>query len=179
LNCDFDWGHHHMIVWGHDHPRPPGWWHEHGNERAAAFAGHATVWNPGVRVGYGVARGGDRGWNNEMANRSVAHPIDMGVRSGAAYNSHPNNVQVGPAIRSGAETFNRAPEPSTGAFIGSRSPQEARDFSSRGQESMGAAEHSESSFSGASGGSAFHGGGGGGGFHGGGGGFGGGGGGHR
>ena len=33
LDCDFDWGHHHIIVWNRDHPRPPNWWHEPPRQR--------------------------------------------------------------------------------------------------------------------------------------------------
>jgi uncharacterized membrane protein YgcG len=176
LNCDFDWGHHHMIVWDHDHPRPHDWWHERGDQRAAAFAGHSTVWNPVHRAGYGVVRGGDRGWNNGGVNRSVSRPGEIGGHGVPAHDDRPNNVHVGPAIGSSrSETFTRAPEPSTGAFIGSRSPEEARDFSNRGQESMGTAEHSAPA---SGGGGSFHSSGGGGGSHGGGS-SGGGGGGHR
>ena len=37
LRCDFDWGHHNLIVWGRDHPRPAHWWH-----RARSAAGSRT-----------------------------------------------------------------------------------------------------------------------------------------
>ena len=59
LDCDFDWGHHNLIVWGHDHPRPSNWWREPSRQRDT---GHATVWR---RDNYPVAAGvnrGDRGY---------------------------------------------------------------------------------------------------------------------
>ena len=45
LNCDFDWGHHNIIVWGRDHPRPSNWWHEPPHDRDRD-SGHTTVWHP-------------------------------------------------------------------------------------------------------------------------------------
>ena len=45
LDCDFDWGNHHLIVWDRDHPRPADWWHEPPRQRNT---GHATVWRPEI-----------------------------------------------------------------------------------------------------------------------------------
>jgi hypothetical protein len=64
LDFDFDWGHHNLIVWGRDHPRPANWWHEPTRQRDM---GHTTVWQRGNRDNYPGAVGvnhGDRGYAN-------------------------------------------------------------------------------------------------------------------
>jgi hypothetical protein len=73
LDCDFDWGHHNLIVWGRDHPRPSNWWREPSRQRDT---GHATVWRPQYPHNYpgvvGLNRG-DRGWS--VANNRAPTPI--------------------------------------------------------------------------------------------------------
>ena len=70
LNCDFDWHNHHVIVWGHDQPRPANWWFRRPGERPKAEAAHATVWQPRNRPEAG-APGLDRGWNSRPAPSTV------------------------------------------------------------------------------------------------------------
>ena len=102
LNCDFDWWHHHIIVWGHNHPRPPNWWHEQHHQRDT---GHTTVWHP--HNNYPAARGanhGDRGWS-VAHNRTVpptrgCHGRPVRVRfSGAATDTGPGGPPAGNRFR--------------------------------------------------------------------------------
>jgi hypothetical protein len=77
LNCDFDWGHHNLIAWGRDHPRPSNWWREPARQRDT---GHTTVWRPGNHPGAVGVNRGDRGYgvpHNQpvvaTVGRSVSH----------------------------------------------------------------------------------------------------------
>ncbi len=87
LNCDFDWGHHNIIVWNHDHPRPPNWWHEPPRQRDM---GHATVWHPHNYPGTVGGNRGDRGWgvanNNRpvVANQPVVATVGRSISDSAA-----------------------------------------------------------------------------------------------
>lgn len=147
LNCDFDWDHRHMIQWDHDHPRPSNWWHERGDRRAAGFAGHTSVWHPSNNRPGGInVRGGDRGWNNLAANRSVARPGQVGGHENRPDENRGGNVHVGPTVGQSrpsapqGQHFDspaRAPEPSSDGFVGNQSSQAARESSDRGQQSMG------------------------------------------
>jgi hypothetical protein len=66
MSYDFDWWHHHIIKWDHDHPRPPTWWHQPVHEREMD---HTTEWNvdnhrrPAPTMSYQH----DRGWNSSPA----------------------------------------------------------------------------------------------------------------
>ncbi len=73
LSYDFDWGHHHLIYWGRDHPRPANWWHEPPRQRTFD---RATVWRPDHHPGAGIGnRGGhDRGWSRNP----TLHPTSPG-----------------------------------------------------------------------------------------------------
>ena len=42
LDCDFDWGHRNIIVWGRGHPRPANWWHEPPRTGIADNRDHTT-----------------------------------------------------------------------------------------------------------------------------------------
>jgi hypothetical protein len=205
LNCDFDWVHHDLRFWDRNHPRPANWWHERAGERSAALARQTTAWRPPEhRGGYAGAGRGDRGWNNNIpVNRS--HPTVVEQHNTTVVNmSRPSNeprpmatprpmaiprpaAEPAPVVRR-AEPFqvpSRAAPAinpgANGAFIGSESSHEARDFSNRGQQSMQAVTHSEPAHSepvhseapaahsapaapsgGGGGGGGFHGGGGGG-----------------
>ena len=97
LNCDFDWGHHHIIVWGHDHPRPPNWWHEPPRQRDM---GHAGVWHANNHPGAVAVNRGDRGYgvpNNHrtgVANQPVVATVGRSVSDSVASRQTP-----APAVR--------------------------------------------------------------------------------
>ena len=153
LNCDFDWGHHHVIVWGRDHPRPPNWWHEPPHQRDP---GHATVWHPHNYPGAVGLNRGDRGWS--VANNGTTTPIAVGrslsdtvaPRRTPAPTARPEApvtrasmpvAQPAPAPVEHAQPISR-PE-SNGAFIGIQSSHDTKTYSDRGQQSMQTITHSE------------------------------------
>ncbi len=159
LNWDFDWGHHHIIVWGHGHPRPPNWWHEPPRQRDI---GHTTVWHPhNGSVAVGEDHRGDRGWgvaNNRtaVANQPVVATIGRSVSDTAAPRQTPAPATrlEAPAIRSSMPVARPTPAPvehqepisrpeSTGAFIGIQSSHDTKTYSDRGQQSMQIITHSE------------------------------------
>ena len=93
LDFDFDWGHHNIIVWGHDHPRPSNWWHEPPHQRDM---GNTTVWRRG---NYPVAVGmnhGDRGYGVPH-NQPVVATVGRSMSDSAAPRRTP-----APAARSEA-----------------------------------------------------------------------------
>lgn len=76
LNCDFDWVHHHIVVWHRDHPRPPNWWREPPRQRSLT---HTTVWHPRNPPARSGAYRGDRGWGtsrNQLLKQPVVAPKD-------------------------------------------------------------------------------------------------------
>jgi len=133
LDHDFDWHHHHLIVWRQDHPRPPDWWVRRPGQRPPAEAAHATVWQPANRPGPGAVVM-DRGWGSRPAQGPVAvigaqprpaerhgTPAPAPRRPEPAVVQHP--VETHPA------------RPASGALIGVQSAHETQQFSNRGQES--------------------------------------------
>ena len=153
LNCDFDWVHHHIIVWHRDHPRPPNWWHEPPRQRDVA---HTTVWypknHPPIIAGYR----GDRGWgtpNNQPAKQPVVTTVGRStpempqktptpaMRSEAPAPRPPavtpvNNVRPTPMVNR-----NQAQHESNGAFIGVQSARDTRTYSDRGRQSTQTINH--------------------------------------
>jgi hypothetical protein len=153
LNCDFDWGHHDIIVWGHDHPRPPNWWHEPPHDRDRD-QGHTTVWHRGNYPGAVEAHQGDRGYGGPH-NQPVVATVGRSVSDGVAPRRTPSPAAQPepPANRYSAPVARPAPAPvqhsqpisrpeSTGAFIGIQSSQDTRNYSNRGQQSMQTTTHS-------------------------------------
>jgi hypothetical protein len=150
LNCDFDWHNHHLIVWGHDHPRPANWWSHPPSQRPRIEAAHATVWqtrnHPAV-----AAQGLDRGWTSHPVPSTVtviggqSRPAQAPVSrpaSGAPARSTVTVIggQPRPVERSAPPAAQHPAEPShsrpaTGALIGVQSAHETQQFSTRGQES--------------------------------------------
>ncbi len=145
LNCDFDWRNHNIIVWNHDHPRPPNWWHQPPRQRNM---GHTTVWHPVNRPGaIGVNRG-DRGWgapNNQPVVATVSRSVSDSVMPRRT--PAPAVRPEAPATRSSMPVARPAPAPvqrvesisrpeSNGAFIGVQSAHDTKTYSDRGQESM-------------------------------------------
>jgi len=86
LSGDCDWHHHHLIEWDRDHPRPHDWWHERPDQRDGYVNHHTTVWRPEDHRDNGWGNRGDRGWNNQPANRNDR-------------NDHGGNNQPVPQVR--------------------------------------------------------------------------------
>jgi hypothetical protein len=131
LNHDFDWRAHHLIVWGHDQPRPADWWSRRPTDRPRAEVAHATVWQPN-RPGL-AAQGLDRGWDSRPIRGTVTVIGGQSRLSAPIRNSGGSTVTViGGQPRTAEAPRSR---PASGAFIGIQSSHETREFSSRGQES--------------------------------------------
>jgi hypothetical protein len=152
LNCDFDWGHHNIIVWGRDHPRPPNWWHEPPRQRNT---GHTTVWRRDNHPGAVAVNRGDRGYGVPR-NQPVVAAVGRSVSDSAAPRRIPAPAArpEAPATRASMPAARPAPaaversQPisrpeSNGAFIGIQSSHDTRTYSDRGQQSMQAITHSE------------------------------------
>jgi hypothetical protein len=159
LNCDFDWWHHHIIVWGRNHPRPPNWWHEPPSQRIVP--GQVTVWHPQNYPGVVGLNRGDRGWsvaNNRtvVANQPVVATVGRSVSDTVAPRQTQASVSrpEAPATRAAMPVARPTPDPiehyqpvsrteSTGMFIGIQSSRDTRTYSDRGQKSMQTVTHSE------------------------------------
>jgi hypothetical protein len=151
LDFDFDWGHHNIIVWGHDHPRPSNWWHEPPRQRDM---GRTTVWQSNNHPGAVAVNHGDRGYavpynrpGAAMAGRSVSDS------AAARRTSAPATRTEAPATRSATSVVRPAPAPvqhtqpvsrpaSGGAFTGIQSSHDTRVYSARGQQSVQTIPHS-------------------------------------
>jgi len=160
LDCDFDWQHHNLIVWGRDHPRPSSWWREPERQRDN---GHTRVWNPDHRPGAIETRGGDRGWGNSPASvvtrpepaRQAPHnqPVIGTVSHSVSDSATPRRTPTPPARPETPATWNSAPvmrppaaavehsQPvsrpeSGGAFIGIQSAHDTKTYSNRGNQSV-------------------------------------------
>jgi Protein of unknown function (DUF3300) len=126
LDHDFDWHGHNVIVWGRDHPRPAGWWHEPPAQRHAVI-NRVGVWHPPAQVNRRAPvvlnRGGDRGFENRDVHtasvREVRAAPEREVRSA------PNPVQV----------HNIPSRPTVSAFVNVQSASAARAASTRGAQS--------------------------------------------
>ena len=148
LNCDFDWGHHNLIVWGRGHPRPAHWWHQPARQRDM---GHATVWrhenNP---RGVAVNRG-DRGWGtpgNQNVVTTIGRPwsdtmVPARTPAPAARPAPAANRYSPPVVRPAPVQVQPVSRPeSNGAFIGIDSSRDTRAYSNRGQQSTQTITHS-------------------------------------
>lgn len=122
LNHDFDWHNHHVYVWDHDHPRPSDWWSRRPGERPRVPPPTVAGWQGRGRPNVYV-QGQDRGYEARPARSTVSVIHNAPSRPAPVINERPAQ-----APRSRAN----------GALIGSESSQQARQFSSRGQESRGA-----------------------------------------
>ena len=124
LNCDFDWHAHHLIVWGHEQPRPADWWYRRPGERPRVEVTHATVWQPRNRPPM-AAQGLDRGWDSRPV-RSTGTVIGGQPRMSEAPGSRPASAapvrryrngdrgptQLGgsPSLAAGQRRADRGPE---------------------------------------------------------------------
>ena len=170
LNGDFDWHNHHLIVWNHDHPRPPNWWHERPDQRAVLVRQQTTVWRAQNQHDLGPVNRGDRGWGNHpsvratapIASRPETHPLPprevplreipprrvstIPPREVPPREIPPHRVPTitvsppGPAPVQHSATAGRPV--SNGALIGIQSSSATRTFSNRGQQSMQTVTHS-------------------------------------
>ena len=138
LDCDFDWGHHDIIVWSRDHPRPPNWWHEPSLHRDT---GQATIWRFQNNPRTITVNRGDRGWgipNNPVVVATVSRSFgdSAAPRRAPAMAMRPG----APAPVEHAQPVGQ-PEP-RGAFIGIQSSHDTRTYSNRGQQSIQTTTHS-------------------------------------
>ena len=133
LNCDFDWGHHNLIVWGHDHPRPANWWHEPPRQRDM---GHTTVWHPRQSSGRSRGRIVATGAGTFPISQPVVATVGRSVSDSAAPRQTPAPAArpEAPATRTSTPVARPTPAPvehsepvsrpeSNGAFIGIQSSQ--------------------------------------------------------
>ena len=76
LNHDCDWGRHEIIVWHHDHPRPPDWWYRPPSRRPReVIVNHnVTVWHPHTSPAISVRDRVDRGWETRPIHPAPAPP---------------------------------------------------------------------------------------------------------
>ena len=129
LDDDFDWGDNNIVVWNRGYSRPAHWRHEsHSHDQQDG--GQTSVWHPGASR----TNRGDRGWDHAPAPDAVSsQPASQAQRQEVRMTGAPRSTPV-PAQ-------NAAPvqRPETnGAFIGSENSRDARTYSERGQQSMGA-----------------------------------------
>ncbi len=126
LNHDCDWHHHEVIVWHHDHPRPPDWWSGPPTRREAPTTivnnvtvvnnttivnQNVTVWHPQTRAG-AVDRG-DRGWAKPQTTAMVT-PARQPTTTAPAVNE----------ARPGQPVAQRAPvQPPKGQAAVTKSPE--------------------------------------------------------
>ena len=152
LNCDFDWGNFNIIFWGNGYSRPSNWWHESSRQRDM---GHAGVWHANNHPGAVAVNRGDRGYGVPYNRPGAATAVRFVSDSAAAQRTpapaaHPES----PATRPSISVARPTPAPiehsqpvsrpeSSGAFIGIQSSHDTRTYSSRGQQSMQTATHSE------------------------------------
>jgi hypothetical protein len=152
LNCDFDWRNHNVIVWNHDHPRPPNWWHEPSHRFPPS---HTTVWHAPYHPNPVVVNRGDNGWGQPRGgvpdNRRIPVPEP---RKETPVAHPPTPEHPAPAQVERPESINRPQQPvnrpeqpvnrsePNGAFIGIQSSHDTRTFSNRGQQSMQTVPHS-------------------------------------
>jgi hypothetical protein len=168
LNCDFDWGHHNIIAWGRDHPRPSNWWREPARQRDT---GHTTVWRPGNHPGAVGVNRGDRGYSVPHSvphNQPVVATVGRSMSDSAAPRRIPapaarpeapaprastSVTRPSPAPRASMPVTRPAPAPvehaapssrpaSNGALIGIQSSRDTKTYSNRGQQSMQTTTHS-------------------------------------
>ncbi len=150
LDCDFDWVHHNIIVWGHGHPRPSNWWHEPPQDRDRdRDRGQATVWQPRYHPGTVAVNHGDRGYVAPyhspvvaVVGRSPSDRLAPRTPAPAAHPEVPAN-RYSPPTPAPVQHFQPANRPaSTGAFVGIESSRDTRTYSDRGQQSMQTVTHS-------------------------------------
>lgn len=165
FNHDFDWFNHRVVVWGRDHPRPPGWWSRPPTERWHGVAGRdssrplgregrgvnekVTVWQPRGAAAAGFrAPPAARGYETRPVERDPARPgPPSGARERPAVlersNRLPEREPVRPPPVAERPPLEREPSrPASGALVGVHSAQQTQQYSNRGQQSRGASQGS-------------------------------------
>ena len=152
LDCDFDWGHHNLIVWGRGHARPAHWWHQPPRQRDM---GHTTVWHRENNPRGVVGNRGDRGWGtpvNQNVVATIGRPLSANMipRSTPTPAAQPRPAATRyspPVVRpvpAQVEHIQPASRPeSNGALIGIESSHDTKAYSNRGQQSTQTITHSE------------------------------------
>jgi hypothetical protein len=140
---DCDWRNHHVIVWHHDHPRPPDWWSHHSSERPGAGDTHTSVWQPRLPASQ---RPGDSGSHPGDSTPTVIgnHSGPSGTRPGGA----PSGVQSTHAGRFGNSGQGSSPAHSSS---GSSHSASSNSGSSHSAGASSGSSHSASSSAGSSG----------------------------
>jgi hypothetical protein len=158
LHGDFDWRHHHLLFWNHDHPRPPGWWRTAPRQRNPGFG---PVWHPSISRDAPVVNHGDRGWEpsrvlvqGHPGGVVVEHHPDTGwstpqnqpvvaTISRSMSDSVRPRQSPAPAVRPATQAFRSEPEPTERSrsgdnvtFIGGQNSAETRVASERGRQSL-------------------------------------------
>jgi hypothetical protein len=146
LNHDFDWHNHHLIVWGHNQPRPADWWSRRPSERPRVELNRAAVWQPRSRP-VQAARSFDRGYAAPQVHSTVAviggqpRTAERHETPAPAPRTAERREAPAPAPRRAEPVVVQHPvvaapaRPASGAFIGVQSAHQTQQFSARGQES--------------------------------------------
>lgn len=141
LNHDCDWHNHEVIVWRHDHPRPPDWWQRPPERRETTTVvnnvtvvnnttinnttvvnQNYTVWRP--RDHSAVANRGDRGWGAQ-AVRATAPATEQRRQPEAAVAQNPvpsREVRPAPPAREIRPNQPEVQRPPTGLQEARRNP---------------------------------------------------------
>jgi hypothetical protein len=133
LNHDFDWHNHHLIVWGHNQPRPADWWSRRPGERPPVEESHAAVWHPSNRPAVG-SRGLDRGWDSRPASSTLTVIGSQSRPPERRETPAPPSRQTA-SVAVQRPTATPRSRPASGALIGVESAHRTQQFSTRGQAS--------------------------------------------
>jgi hypothetical protein len=166
---DFDWHNHHLIVWDHDHPRPRNWWHVGAPQRQVYLSKQTATWQPQNHAYFQPQ--GDRGYNTQgnprwvppgannhnlvvpgASNHNLASPgannrnLTPPGANNAPHWTPPAVSHPTPAPAPTQHYDQNTQRPQNDTFIGIQNANDARNFSSRGQQSMDTATHNEPSY---------------------------------
>ena len=133
LNHDFDWHDHHLIVWGHNQPRPADWWSRRPGERPRVEVTHAPVWQPRAHPTV-ASQGFDRGYASRPA-RSTVTAIGGQPRPTERRETPAPPVRRPEPVVVQHPAAAASPRPANGALIGVQSSHQTQQFSNRGQAS--------------------------------------------
>lgn len=140
LDFDFDWHEHHLFSWDRDRPRPANWWQERPDQRTAWTARQKPedhVWRPEDHRNVDTSHNGDRGWYNQPVRTPEARPATQPHPDERRPAAEPRPAPVREPARVATPQPAQPNRPvNSGAFIGSGSARDARDFSNRGQQSI-------------------------------------------
>jgi hypothetical protein len=129
LGGDFDWRHHHILLWPRDHPRPRGWWGlAPGRRPAPGYGGRAAAsWEPRRGGSSGVgSRGPDRGWGAFEVGPHARPDLEGASRPSVVPRPVERPFEPAPRVSESA---------ARGAMIGVHSVEETHSYSTRGASS--------------------------------------------